>query len=450
MSDRKDPDSVSELLEEELVDTPADPVPAADQADRDTMAETEMVDEQFPPLAEQDKADLLSGKVSLEDLLTGPNYKDYVWLSMTIEAKNIEPLNLLRMVRTGTLPEGTPSAITVPALLELFGGIDEAYKCGMLHMRKKASRTSKPALVKEGQPRDLNIVPVFTGESGQKAATWIKDYMLVCETCKLDPAKFLPLKLSAVKPSGVSVATREFVESWIKNHGTLTAVNVNDFANDLVRAYDKTEFNPAHTARDKLYAGEAKQTSTESLHKYIARFKQITKDANDMSTVDKIWWFLHGMHPNLRSMCAVDQNGQAWENLQDLIEYALGQEQRMLASNISVVKPIKPVVASVSVKRKQLSFQPKSHWSAPKRGRSGSRGSDAAGPSRLPPPPTTNGFVDPASPDWRTKAFLQACKRHNLCNRCGKRGHARKECVVRIEGDDVQRYRTMEIPPGAK
>ena len=153
--------------------------------------------------------------------------------------------------------------------------------------------------------------------------------MLVCESCKLDPAKFLPLKMSAIKPSGVSVATREFVESWIKTHGTLTAVNVNDFANEL------------------------------------------------------------------------------------------------------------------------LNFQPKSHWSASKRGRSESR-SDGAGPSRLPPPPASMGFVDPSSPDWRTKAFLQACKKHGLCNRCGKRGHARKDCIVRIEGDDVQKYRTMEKPPGAK
>ena len=197
------------------------------------------------------------------------------------------------------------------------------------------------------------------------------------------------------------------------------------------------------------YAGEAKQSSSESLHKYIARFKQITKDANDMSNVDKIWWFLHGIQPNLRSMCAVDQHGQAWADLQDLIDYALGQEQRMLASNISIVKPTKPIVASMSVKRKQLNFQPKSHWSASKRGRSESR-SDGAGPSRLPPPPASMGFVDPSSPDWRTKAFLQACKKHGLCNRCGKRGHARKDCIVRIEGDDVQKYRTMEKPPGAK
>ena len=258
MSKKKDPDSVNELLDEELI--PVEQVTESDQVDpvSDTMATEEQVvdgtdgvDE--PSLSEQDKTDLLDGKIDLEEILTGSQYKTFEWFTKLLESKDIEPLNLLRMVKTGTLPAGTSHPFTVSALLEMFGGVDEAYKCGMRHLRKKGLKSTpviKPA--REGQARDLNIVPVFTGESGQKAATWFKDYMLVCESCKLDPAKFLPLKMSAIKPSGVSVATREFVESWIKTHGTLTAVNVNDFANELVRAYDKTEFNPAHTARDKV------------------------------------------------------------------------------------------------------------------------------------------------------------------------------------------------------
>ena len=73
---------------------------------------------------------------------------------------------------------------------------------------KPAKSNDKPS-IKSGLPRDLSIVPVFNGEPGQKAVTWFKDYKLVCEAVSIDPCKFLPLKLSATRPSGVSVSTRD-------------------------------------------------------------------------------------------------------------------------------------------------------------------------------------------------------------------------------------------------
>lgn len=89
-------------------------------------------------------------------------------------------------------------------LFDLWGGLDkcreEAQSGGRPHGQGRggAGPDPRPPI---GMPRDLSILLVFSGEQGQRAELWFKDYNVICGAINLDPMRFLPLQLSYAKPT---------------------------------------------------------------------------------------------------------------------------------------------------------------------------------------------------------------------------------------------------------
>ena len=52
-----------------------------------------------------------------------------------------------------------------------------------------------------------------------------------------------------------------------------------------------------------------------------------------MAELDKIAWFIHGLKPELRTMCAVDSMGIPWTSFKPLLNYAVGAELRLQHAN---------------------------------------------------------------------------------------------------------------------
>ena len=87
--------------------------------------------------------------------------------------------------------------------------------------------------------------------------------------------------------------------------------------------------------RDRLFAGDHNMKPGERVQEYTQRFRDIIRDARSMSQDEMIGWYVHGLLVSMRQACGTDANGRDWKQLDDLIEYAQGQEVR---SRIASVK----------------------------------------------------------------------------------------------------------------
>jgi hypothetical protein len=58
----------------------------------------------------------------------------------------------------------------------------------------------------------------------------------------------------------------------------------------------------------------------------------LVRQAEDMSISDQIAWFIDGLSFELIATCAVQPNGQPWQDLSALAQFAVGEEARLKAS----------------------------------------------------------------------------------------------------------------------
>ena len=80
--------------------------------------------------------------------------------------------------------------------------------------------------------------------------------------------------------------------------------------------------------RDRLFAGDHNMKTGERVQEYTQRFRDIIRDARDMSQGEMISWYVHGLPTQLRKACGTDANGRDWTQLDALIEFVQGQEVR--------------------------------------------------------------------------------------------------------------------------
>ncbi|GLC58062.1 hypothetical protein PLESTB_001314300 [Pleodorina starrii] len=101
---------------------------------------------------------------------------------------------------------------------------------------------------------------------------------------------------------------------------------------EFLLSYGDAQRNTGMAARDRLHAQEHSMQSDESVPQYTQRFHEIIREAKDMSTSDKISWYIKGLVPALRGRCATDDEGKDWQDLDKLTLYAVGQEVRWKAA----------------------------------------------------------------------------------------------------------------------
>lgn len=99
---------------------------------------------------------------------------------------------------------------------------------------------------------------------------------------------------------------------------------------EFLMSYDNMARPQEVVARDKLL----KTTSwhmgkKQPLRQYVQNFRNILREAGAMIELDKIAYFQKGLLPGLNRECLTQPNGKPWGSLEELIDYAQGQEQRI-------------------------------------------------------------------------------------------------------------------------
>lgn len=89
-----------------------------------------------------------------------------------------------------------------------------------------------------------------------------------------------------------------------------------------LEAYCETKVIPsAMWNRMQLMNGRVTQGSS-SVGDYIKRFKRHIVKIGDCSEMDKIMWFMRGLHPDMIHDCSCQNDGKAWSTLDALLDHA--------------------------------------------------------------------------------------------------------------------------------
>lgn len=94
-----------------------------------------------------------------------------------------------------------------------------------------------------------------------------------------------------------------------------------------MQQYYDVRRDTAHEARARLLRNEATQGS-DSVSLYLQKFRDVVREATDMSEIDQIWWFLNGLNTQLQRWCRADETGQDWKTFDAMLAYVYGQETR--------------------------------------------------------------------------------------------------------------------------
>ena len=101
------------------------------------------------------------------------------------------------------------------------------------------------------------------------------------------------------------------------------------FCSRFTDVWGKEVKNVAHVARTQLFAGEIVQ-KTCTMSKYTKQFRATAYKVGDMQEADRISFYIQGLKPEIRVMCAVDCFGKPWESLEKCIDFAHGCEMRLI------------------------------------------------------------------------------------------------------------------------
>jgi hypothetical protein len=198
-------------------------------------------------------------------------------------------------------------------------------------------------------------------------------------------------------------------------------------------------------AREKLMNGKVNQRPNQDVQSYHQYFRRITDQAVDMAEADKIAWFLQGMRPDLRTMCAVDAVGKPWQSLKPLFEYAIGAELRLKHANTNHRRSAHPhPQANASQSNQNRGNQNRGDRGNQDRKRA--NGGDQSGPS--PDTKRVNreyntawGPLDAPNDKWPhlTNAEVHRRFNNNICCFCGEHGHKAKDCKSTAKKDNSKR-----------
>ena len=233
-----------------------------------------------------------------------------------------------------------------------------------------------------------------------------------------------------------------------------SCATIHQFAAVFRERFCKQVIYKPHHARNKLISGHVFQRHNQDVQTYHQHFKHVTDQATSMAELDKIAWFIHGLKPELRSMCVVDSMGIPWTSFKPLLNYAVGAEMRLQQTNHVQSRPNK-------FKRHHAS-QDSDHGAGPSRPTPMRTHHVQASPAKrahqgytstMPGPspkknthyPTSRvvewGPVDAENTKFPHLSNGEVHRRFNdkVCCFCGRPGHKAKDCKDPAKSDNSKR-----------
>jgi hypothetical protein len=109
---------------------------------------------------------------------------------------------------------------------------------------------------------------------------------------------------------------------------------------EFLRTYSPADRRtPAAQARQTFLSHGCTMNQHATVSQYENAFRVLVRECPDMSGPDQIAWFLAGLTPAYRRMCATRQDGTDWPDLPTLVTFALGCEAREIAATQTGTSP---------------------------------------------------------------------------------------------------------------
>ena len=122
---------------------------------------------------------------------------------------------------------------------------------------------------------------------------------------------------------------RKLLDAWLRANPNLTV----DELSNLIRTQfsDLQHGTYRQRARERLHRGELVMKEGDKLSDYAMRAEILFTEAVDLPEIDRINWFVRGLTPTLRGVCATDAFGQEWKSYPAMEDWVYGQEKRQRA-----------------------------------------------------------------------------------------------------------------------
>ena len=136
--------------------------------------------------------------------------------------------------------------------------------------------------------------------------------------------------------SALSGEAQKWWLDWTEAKGTYTSTE----ALDALQARFATKGHRAEDeARYRLHREKHRMKADESVQAYFSRFEALFSSLPNESEEAKVFYFRVGLSDKLRTACASGLDGRPIDKYADLVQYALGQQAKFLASNSFGVGP---------------------------------------------------------------------------------------------------------------
>ena len=136
--------------------------------------------------------------------------------------------------------------------------------------------------------------------------------------------------------SALSGEAQKWWLDWTEAKGTYTSAE----ALDALQARFATKGHRAEDeARYRLHREKHRMKADESVQAYVSRFEALFSSLPNESEEAKVFYFRVGLSDKLRTACASGLDGRPIDKYADLVQYALGQQAKILASNNFGVGP---------------------------------------------------------------------------------------------------------------
>ena len=295
----------------------------------------------------------------------------------------------------------------------------------------------------------------FSGKEGDDLESWLQQYESRMKAFNLRPeyghilAKWEGaagdwLALAVAVPDGSPAMTYEEVVALIRQNWS-TKVRTT-----------------AAEARRTLHSGRHAMQAYERVVLYNQRFKRLHNLCPRMDMEDAILFYQNGLHTRLFQHCVVDVNGKDFTNLQSLMEWAVGQEQRLNAQNSARNKGSHLSLAAARVQGRgavrsrdesteddaddadmmeqptpnkkakptvAAAFTPGKKGSPPGKG----KGSPQSGKGKGPQGKGSQQGKGKSKGSSRSERWKALCREHKLCARCGKSTHWVRDCPEPVD-----------------